>query len=98
MLFVVNYIQKHESEDLEKRNQNVFKNWTSPAGFELKAHYTYADGNGGTGIAEVDSAATLYEALTPFHVFAEFDVHPAVDIADSIPIADKMLAWRDSVG
>ena len=28
MLFIVNYIQKHDTEETEARNQEVFKNWT----------------------------------------------------------------------
>lgn len=98
MLFIVNYIQKHDTEETEARNQEVFKNWTPPAGFEFKSHYAFADGLGGTAIVETDSAATLYESTMPFHVFVEFDIHPAIDIAEATPIADKVIAWRDSVG
>ena len=94
MLFVMNYISRHESEGLEKRGLNVFKSWTPPAGFEFKSHYAFADGTGGVAVVEVDSAATLYEAITPFHAFNDFEVHPALDIADAVPLGDKAMAWR----
>ena len=97
MLFVVNYIQKHDTEETERRNQDVFKNWTPPAGLEFKAHYAFADGLGGTAIVETNSAATLYEAILPFHVFSEFDVHPVIDISEAVPIGDRVMNWRDSV-
>ncbi len=97
MLFIITYISRHESEELEQRGLNVFKSWTPPVGFEFKSHYAFADGHGGVAVVEVDSPATLYEAITPFHVFNDFDVHPALDIEEAVPLGDKAMAWRDSV-
>jgi len=97
MLFVIHYASKHDTEELEKRGVDIFKAWTPPEGFEFKAHYTHADGYGGTAIVEAGSAALLYEAIIGFHAFNEFEVHPAIDITEAIPISDKVTAWRESV-
>jgi hypothetical protein len=85
------------SEESEKRSLKLFTSWTPPSGFEFKSHYSFSDGTGGVGIAEVGSAAALLEATAPFAPFFEFKTIPVVAIDAAVPIYQKINAWRDSV-
>ena len=98
MLFVVTYTARGDvSEEKEKRTIKLFTNWTPPAGYEMKAHYSLADGSGGVIIAEASSATALLEANAPWGPFFDFKAAPAVDIAESVPVFQKVYSWRDSV-
>ena len=97
MLFAFIYTAKDMTEEQEKRSLQLFANWKPPAGFELKAHYAFADGSSGVGVAEVNSAATLLEAHEPWVTFFNYKTVPVVEITESVPIAQKVLRWRDSV-
>ena len=97
MLFAVTYTGKHDSEEMEKRSLNLFKNWTPPAGFEFKAHYAFADASGGVAIVEVGSPEALLEACAPYQAFNDFEAIPIVEVSAAMPIYDKTNAWRDSV-
>ena len=97
MLFSIVYTSTHIDEEGDKRSIDLFKNWTSPAGFEFKSHYAFADGSGGAAIVDVASPEAMLEALTPFQAFNDFEAVPVVEISAAVPIFDKVNAWRDSV-
>ena len=48
-------------------------------------------------IVDVDSPATLMEALTPFQAFNELTATPIVDVDTAVDIYEKTMAWSDSV-
>lgn len=98
MLFASIYTYRGDAtEEKQKRRTQLYTNWTPPTGWEMKAHYTFADGTGGIVIAEASSAEALLEAAAPWEPFLEFKTAPLVDVAQGIPIAQKTYAWRDSV-
>jgi hypothetical protein len=97
MLFAVLYTARDVTEEKEKRSLSLFTNWQPPPGYEFKAHYALADGTGGVGIVEANSAAALLEAHTPWGPFFEFRTVPVVEVDQAIPIFQKVNAWRDSV-
>ena len=75
-----------------------FMAWTPPPGFTFKGHWTSADGKGGLFVAEADTAAAAFEAVSAFGDLIEFDLVPIIDIMESVPISAKVLDWIDSVG
>jgi hypothetical protein len=97
MLFAIIYSARDVTEQQEKRSLELFTTWKPPAGYEFKAHYAFADGSGGVGLAEADSVAALLEAHAPWVPFFNFRTVPVVDITESMPIAQKVVRWRDSV-
>jgi len=98
MLFAAIYTTRGSlPEEAGKRVLQLFTNWTPPRGWEMKAHYAFADGSGGIAIAEAGSAAAIYEAHIPWEAFFEFKTVPLLDITESVPIGQKVYAWRDSV-
>jgi hypothetical protein len=98
MLFAVIYTARDNvSEASEKRSLQLFTNWKPPAGYEFKAHYSFADGTGGAAIVEATTAAVLLEAHAPWGPFFEFKTVPVVEVSQSVPIFQKVNAWRDSV-
>ncbi len=98
MLFAVIYTARgNSSEESEKRSLQLFANWTPPAGFEFKSHYSFADGTGGIAIVDAQSAEAVLEAHAPWGPFFNYRTVPVVDVEASIPIFDKSNAWRDSV-
>ena len=98
MLFVSIYrAREGVTEEAEKRLQQLFMNWTPPDGFDIKAHYGFADGSGGVLIVEASSASALAGASSPWGPYIEIKTIPAVDVAEGVAIAQKVYAWRDSV-
>ena len=98
MLFAVTYAARGDvSEEREKRSLQLFTNWTPPAGYEFKAHYTLADGGGGIAIVEASTAAALTEGLAPWGPFFEFKTVPIVEIEEAVPMLQRVYGWRDSV-
>jgi hypothetical protein len=85
------------NESSDKRTIHLFTNWAPPAGFEFKAFYDYADGNGGLAIVEVASAEALFEALAPWGAFFTFEARPIVPTDKAVPLIQKAIAWRDSI-
>jgi len=84
------------SEDSEKRSLQLFTNWDPP--FTFVAHWAFADGSGGLGVVETDSAVALMEGIAPWNAFFEFELMPVLDIQEAVPIWMKVYGWRDSVG
>jgi hypothetical protein len=98
MLFAVSFTQRSgTSEERDKRTIALFSQWQPPAGYEFKAFYDYADGEGGIAIVEVSSAEAMLEAHAPWAAFFEFQARPIVDARNSIPTFQKAYAWRDSI-
>jgi hypothetical protein len=85
------------NESSDKRTINLFTNWTPPAGFEFKAFYDYADGNGGLAIVEAATAEAIFEALAPWGAFFTFEVRPIIASEKAVPLIQKAIAWRDSI-
>jgi len=74
-----------------------FEAWTPPSGFDFQGHWVRVDGSGGMFVAEADSAATVFEAVSAFADLIDFEIVPMVEIMESVPISTKVLAWIDSV-
>ena len=98
MLFAVSYKQRPgTTEDRDKRTIELFSKWQPPAGYEFKAFYDYADGEGGIAIVDVSSPETMLEAHAPWAAFFEFQARPIVDAQQAVPTVQKAYAWRDSI-
>ncbi len=98
MLFLTTYMPRGEgSEEAAKRVQQIYSQWKPPAGVEIKAFYSLADGSGGIVISEATSAAAILEAISPFAPYLEYNVTPIVEIAEAVSIGQRVNAWRDSV-
>ena len=97
MLFAVTYTWRGASEEEEKRALQLFTNWTPPAGFEFKSHYSFADGSGGIAIVDAQSAEVLLETHAPWGPFFSYRTVAVVEVEASVPIFQKSHAWRDSV-
>jgi hypothetical protein len=98
MLFAITFTPRPGwSEQVEKRTLSVFTNWQPPKGYEFKALYDYADGDGGLAIVEAATAEAIYEAHAVFGAFFQFGVRPIVPADAAVPILQKAAAWRDSV-
>jgi Protein of unknown function (DUF3303) len=99
MLFATVYTLTGDgTEEKQKRVLQLFTNWKVPEGFEFKAHYARADGNGGIAIVEASSVAALLEGIAPWAPFFHFETSAVMDIMDAVPILMRVNAWRDSVG
>jgi hypothetical protein len=85
------------SEEAAKRVQQIYSQWKPPAGLEIKAFYSFANGNGGIVISETASAAVILEAISPFVPYFEYKVIPIVEISEAVSIGQKVNAWRDSI-
>ena len=98
MLFALTYKQRPgTSEERDKRTIALFTKWQPPAGYEFKAFYDYADGEGGIAIVEVASTEIMLEAHAPWNAFFEFQARPIIDAQSAVPIFQKANAWRDSI-
>jgi Domain of unknown function (DUF3303) len=98
MLFAVSFTPRPgTSEERDKRTIALFTKWTPPAGYEFKAFYDYADGDGGIAIVEASSAEAMLEAHAPWAAFFQFSIRPVVDTSASVPLLQKAFAWRDTI-
>jgi hypothetical protein len=98
MQFAVFYTYRPSaSEATVKRLNQLFGRWQPPKGYEIKAHYVFADGTGGLTLVETGSEAAMYEAIVPWSAFVEFRVAPLLEIEKSFPIATASIAWRESI-
>jgi len=84
-------------EETSKRVQQIYGKWKPPAGMEIKAFYSFADGNGGIVISEATTAAQILEAISPFTPYLDYKVVPIVEIGEAVSIGQRVNAWRDSV-
>jgi hypothetical protein len=99
MLFAAVYtLTSNPTEETQKRGLQLFTNWKVPEGFEFKANYARADGNGGIAVVEASSAAAFLEGIAPWAPFFHFETTPVIDIMEAVPIFMRVNAWRDSVG
>jgi hypothetical protein len=98
MLFAVTFTPRAGwSEEREQRTLKLFTSWEPPQGYELKALYDYADGDGGIAIVEASSAEALMEAHAIFATHFEFRARPIVDGQAAVGILQKAEAWRQSI-
>jgi hypothetical protein len=98
MLFASIYtFRANSSEATIKRLNTLFANWQPPKGYQIKAHYSFADGTGGMTLAESDSEAAIYETILPWLPFLEFRVVPVVEIEKGFALATAAIAWRESI-
>jgi hypothetical protein len=98
VLFLTAYMPRGEgSEEAAKRVQQIYGQWKPPAGVEIKAFYSLADGSGGIVISEATSAAAILEAISPFAPYLDYNVTPIVDIGEAVSIGQRVNAWRDSI-
>ena len=74
-----------------------FLGWTPPSGYEIRHHWSRADGMGGILIVESGSAAVMLEASAPYSDLLDIDFIPLVDIVEAVPILQNAMVWRDSV-
>jgi hypothetical protein len=98
MLFASIYTFKPSASEASiKRLNRLFASWQPPKGYEIKAHYSFADGTGGMTLAETSSEAAMYETILPWLPFLDFRVVPLVEIEKGFALATAAIAWRDSV-
>ena len=98
MLFAAMYtFRANASEATIKRLNSLFGNWQPPKGYEIKMHYSFADGTGGLTLVETGSVTAMYEAIIPWIPFVEFRVVPVIEIEKAFPIATAAIAWRESI-
>jgi hypothetical protein len=98
VLFLTTYMPRGEgSEEAAKRVQQIYSQWKPPAGVEIRAFYSLADGSGGIVISEATSAAAILEAISPFAPYLDYNVTPIVEIAEAVSIGQRVNAWRDSI-
>jgi hypothetical protein len=74
-----------------------FMAWTPPAGFVFQGHWSRADGTGGMFLAEVESAAAVFEATAAFSDIIEFDIVPVLEITEAVPVNLKVFSWMETV-
>jgi Protein of unknown function (DUF3303) len=63
----------------------------------FQGHWARADAAGGMFLAEVESAASVFEAISAFADLIDFEIVPILDIMESVPISARVLNWIDSV-
>jgi hypothetical protein len=98
MLFAITYSPRGDvTEEGEKRLLQLFANWKPPAGYDIKNHFGYADGEGGLLIVEVTSVEALTEAAAPWGPFFRFESHAIADVTRTVPLLLRAYGWRDSV-
>lgn len=98
MLFATIYTPRGAGdEEAPKRVQELYGKWKPPAGMEIKAFYSFADGNGGIVISEAATAAQILEAVSAFIPYFEYNVVPILEIGEAVSIGQRVNAWRDSV-
>jgi hypothetical protein len=98
MLFHVKWESVDTSEEGSKRSLEVFQRWQPPAGADFsRGFYGFADGTGGVGIVEVDSAETLARTIAPWTPWLVFQVTPILPVEQFSLISAEAAAWRDSI-
>jgi len=97
MLFHVSWEFIDTSEEAERRNLNVFSNWSPPAETVFKGFYGFADGGGGFAIIETDSASALARAMAPFIPWLSFTARVILPIEESAQIGGEAVAFRDNI-
>jgi hypothetical protein len=97
MLFHVTWEYTTTDEEAQRRSLKVFQSWQPPAGAEFQGFYGFADGTGGVGIVEVDSAATLARAIFPFTPWMKFTARALLPIEESAGVSTEAIAFRDSI-
>lgn len=73
----------------------LFRQWTPPAGYDMKALYFGADGSV-VAVADVTTSAGVLEAALPW-TNMEWRVIPAVEAAEQLKIADKVTNWAEKI-
>lgn len=98
MLFMIHYRPKAGwTEEIARRATRLFDSWTTPAGFNIKAHYARSDSEGALVIVDAESPAAIIEATSTFALFYEHNVNPIVEISQAVPIVHRTAQWRDSI-
>lgn len=98
MLFAVSYrLRANTTEESQHRALRLFANWTPPAAYTFKAHYSYADCTGGLALVETDSAAAALEVHGAWAPFFDFSLVPLVEIEQATQIGMANVKWRGSV-
>lgn len=97
MLLAVTYTPKETvTEEEEKRNLNLFQNWTPPEGFKFIHHFVTGSGKG-IAIVEADSAIAAIEAMAPWGPYLNFDSEPCADVSEAVTAQARAMAWRDTI-
>ncbi len=98
MLFHVTWQFTDQTEEAEKRSNQVFAQWQPPAEAQFQGFFGFADGSGGVAIIEADSAQTLLRVVAPWTPWLSFEATPIIPVEEAVAIADEAIAFRDSVG
>jgi hypothetical protein len=73
----------------------LFRQWTPPAGYDMKALYFGADGSV-VAVADVATSAGVVEAAMPW-TNMEWRVIPVVEAAEQLKIGDKVTSWAEKI-
>jgi hypothetical protein len=97
MLFHVMWEFIDNSDEAQRQGLAMIGKWQPPPGAEFKGFYSFADSSGGVAILEVDSAATLARATSPWTTSLSFTATPILTVEEATPINAEAIAFRDSV-
>ena len=73
----------------------LFRQWTPPAGYDMKALYFGADGSV-VVVADIATSAGVVEAALPWTNQA-WKVIPVVEAAELLQIEQKVTAWEQKI-
>jgi hypothetical protein len=95
MLFFIGWKERPGGGVAEQeQGLEVFNRWQPPVGVEFKGMWARADG-AGFGIAEVQSAEALLEAMGPWAgTILDFETCPIVEMDKAMPLFQKSMQFR----
>lgn len=95
MLFFISWKPRLASGAAEQEaGLEIFARWEPPSGVQFQGMWSRADG-GGFGIAEVQSAEALLEAMAPWAgTYLDFESCPIVDIQRGTEILQGAIQFR----
>lgn len=97
MLFALHYdVRPNLTEEAQKRAMTLLAKWTPPSAYGLKHHHARADGTGGMGFVETDSAVAIMEVCGTWTAFYDIRLVPVVPVEEGVKIQIEAAKWRDS--
>ncbi len=89
--FPVHGVSRKEAREYTK----LYRQWTPPPGYDMKALYFGFDGTVVT-LVDIQTSAASYEAGFPWTGW-EWKVIPVVEASEMLTIEQKVGAWEDRV-
>ena len=73
----------------------LFRQWTPPAGYDMKALY-FGAGGSVVAVADIATSAGVVEAALPW-TNMEWQVIPVVEAAELLQLEQKVTAWAQKI-